>query len=56
MRQLSSKALVDLVTTGTRASLRAWKLSGGAEAAWGQPRGPKVSAPGAAASLARERW
>lgn len=28
-KQLSSKAFVDLVTTRTRASLGAWKLSGG---------------------------
>ena len=43
------------MTTRTRASLRAWELSGGADAAGGQPRGPTVSAPGAAASLAGER-
>lgn len=53
MRQLSSKALVDLVTRRTRASLGAWELSGGAEAAGDSP-GPYVSAPGAAASLAGE--
>lgn len=33
-KQFSSKAFVDLVTTRTRASLGAWKLSGG-EAGWG---------------------
>lgn len=43
------------MTTRTRASLRAWELSGGAEAAGGQPPGPTVSAPGSAASLAGER-
>lgn len=47
-KQLSSKALVDLVTTRARSSLRAWKMSGGGEAGLGTTRlrGPKGSALG----------
>ena len=40
-KQLSSKALVDLVTTRTRDSLRAWKLSGGYWAPGGCMPGPE---------------